>query len=709
MNTKKKYVRDVLQDEAVECGLACVSYITQYNGKKLTLQQLRRQYEVTADGLSFYHLIKIFNDHQHIAVGVKVDADSLKEVATPAILLWNNCHFVVLKKVTPRYIEVMDPAVGSRRYTSDEARLFFSGVALEITVNNDFQPSDPSEWGKKENNKHHFYSLTNFRIGVVKYSAYIIPLALLALLIQMTNVAIPKFMTLIFDEVLPNDDKDFLFLLIYIFSFVYFLQLLSNYLKIILSQRLRRSISQFEGLETVNRMLSMNLRFFSKRLPTDLLRKIKSVDVFHVIYTHGWIDILIESVFIVIFVTLILLISFKLAIVTLVATSIMVFTRLFFISPLMSRQYSAIDAEIQRDNSLLETIGNIDKVKLNNSEHVKITDWFTYHSRLEDNRAGIEKVQSLLELSLTGISHLQTIVIMGYGAYSVLKGENTAGQLISFIFYKECLMDNIRGVVEKHVSLKLCSVEVNRLNDLISENEEMATQNHVAYKSSALTRVEAFKCLEVKALYFSYSNLEAPMLRGVNFHLTEGQKLVLTGPSGCGKTTLMQILSGMLSPTQGDILVNNIPLLQFGLKQYQSQIAHVSVNENIINGNVIENIIYESGHYDMTLLEQCIEQSGLAETIRTLSAGLNTRLGNNGARLSSGQTQRLLIARALYRRPRLLLLDEPTSHLDEKSAEMIISLLKKLTMSCIIISHDKNLIEGIGNVLELQPITRGLR
>ena len=707
MMTKKKYVSDVIQDEAVECGLACVSYIAQYNGKKLTLQQLRRQYEVTADGLSFYHLMKIFSDQQHIATGVKVDANNLKEVATPAILLWNNCHFVVLKKVTSRYIEVMDPAVGSRTYTQEEVKLFFSGVALEVNVSSNFEPSDPSEWRKKENKKQSFFSLSNFREGIAKYSAYIIPLTLLTLLIQMTNVAIPKFMTLIFDEVLPNDDLDFLFLLIYIFSFVYFLQLITNYLKIILSQRLRRTISQFEGLETVNRLLSMNLKFFSKRLPTDLLRKIKSVDVFHIIFTHGWIDILIESVFIIIFIALILLISFKLAVLTLLATSVMIFIRLIFISPLMSRQYSAIDAEIQRDNSLLGTIDNIDKVKLNNSEAVKITDWFTYHSRLEDNRAGIEKIQSLLELSLTGISHLQTIVIMGYGAYSVLKGENSAGQLISFIFYKECLMDNIRSVVEKHVSLKLCSVEVNRLNDLIVENEEAGSTQQVEYKSSALTLREAFTSLEVKGLVFGYSNLDTPILHDINFCLNEGQKLVLTGPSGCGKTTLLQIVAGMLSPTQGGIYINNIPLPQFGIRQYQSQLAHVSVNDSLMNGSVIENIIYESGHYDMTLLEQCIEQSGLVEMIKHLSAGLNTRLGINGARLSSGQTQRLLIARALYKRPRLLLLDEPTSHLDENSAAIIIELIKKLPIACLIISHDKTLIEDIGNVFDLQPIIRG--
>lgn len=705
--TKKKYVSDVIQDEAVECGLACVSYIAQYNGKKLTLQQLRRQYEVTADGLSFFHLMKIFNDHQHVATGIKVDAADLKEVATPAILLWNNCHFVILKKVTSRYIEVMDPAVGSRKYTTSEVKLFFSGVALEVTVSSDFVPSHPSEWRKKELNKEYFYSLSNFRKGIVKHSAYMIPLTLLAILIQMTNVAIPKFMTLIFDEVLPNNDKDFLFLLIYIFSFVYLLQLSTQYLKIILSQRLRRYISQFEGLDIVSRMFSMNLNFFSKRLPTDLLRKIKSVDVFHVIFTHGWIDILIESVFIIIFITLLLLISFKLAVLTLLATCVMVFIRLLFISPLTSRQYSSIDAEIQRDNSLLETIENIDQVKLNNSESVKITDWFTYHSRLEDNRAGIEKIQSLLELSLTGISHIQTIVIMGYGAYSVLQGENTAGQLISFIFYKGCLMDNIRSVVEKHVSLKLCSVEVNRLNDLIVENEEAKLLDKAGFKSSALTLREEFTSIEVKELVFGYTNLEQPILRNINFSLTEGQKLVITGPSGCGKTTLIQIISGMISPTSGDILINNLSLLQFGIKQYQSQIAHVSVNDSIINGSVIDNIIYECGDYDMALLEFCIEQSGLIEVIRCLSAGLNTRLGVNGARLSSGQTQRLLIARALYRRPRLLLLDEPTSHLDEESADIIINLIKGLPTSCLIVSHDNRLIKEIGNVFKLPSLIRG--
>ncbi|WP_338563221.1 peptidase domain-containing ABC transporter [Erwinia sp. E_sp_B01_3] len=694
---KKYKTKDVIQDEVSECGLACISYICGTLGKKVALSTLRRQFDVTLDGLSFYNLMNISAEYQLVATGVQVAADSLSEIKTPAILLWNNCHFVVLKKVSRKGIEVMDPAVGSRKFTHLEVLRFFSGMALEIEPGDEFTVRPHQIWGDESKEDKSFFSLRSFKNGVLKYKGYMLPLAIMGIVIQVTNIAIPKFMSLVFDEVLPKNDEDFLFLLLYIFGFVYLVQAVGSYLKILLSQRLRRVISQFEGVKTVRKLFQMDLKFFNKRMPSDLLRKVKSVDVFHVIFTHGWLDIVIDGFFAVIFIVLLFMISFELALMTVTVTGLMVLTRVLLLSTLMSRQYSAIDAEVKRDNSLLQSIDNITMIKINHAEPRKISDWFYSHAELEDNRSSIEKINAMISLSVTTISHLQTLIIMGMGAYAVLKGESTAGQLISFIFYKNCLMGNVQTLVENHVNLKLCSVEVRRLLDISPANVTEVSQ----FSSSAVTTKEQIKTLSVKNLAFSYSNLEESFIKNINFTLNEGDKLVITGPSGCGKTTILNLLSGLLSPTEGEIIINDISLNRFGLRQYQSQISIVSPDDKIINGSVIENIVYESDSYDMLLLGQCIEQANLADVIRSLSAGLNTRLGINGARLSSGQQQRLMLARALYRRPTLILMDEPTSHLDKLSREAIMELVAQLPVSCIIVSHDEHLIKAIGNEIQM--------
>lgn len=691
---------DVVQDEAAECGLACISYISGALGKKIGLETLRRQYDVNLDGLSFYHMMKISADHNMIATGVTLTVDSLSELKKPAILLWNNCHFVVLKNVSSKKIEVMDPAVGSRFFTLQEAAQFFSGVALEFLIADEAmqETTEEKRTGEEPADENNFFSLKTFYHSLIKYKEYMLPLALMGISIQLTNVAIPKFMSLVFDEVLPKNDEDFLFLLLYIFAFVYLMQTVGSYLKIVLSQRLRRAISQTEGLSTVRRLFQMDLKFFQKRMPSDLLRKLKSVDIFHVIFTHGWLDIVIDGFFAIIFAVLLFMISFELALLTIAITGLMVLVRVMLLPTLMSHQYSAIDGEIRRDNSLLQSIDNISMIKINHSEHRKISNWFYHHAELEANRSSIEKINAVIQLSVTTISHIQTLIIMGIGAYAVLKGENTAGQLISFIFYKNCLMTNIQSLVENHVNLKICSVEVRRLKDITpAQQDETAS-----FSLSGLKKREQIASLEVKDLGFSYSNLDAPFIRHLNFAIGKQEKLVLTGPSGCGKTTVLNLLSGLLTPGEGDILVNGISLTRFGHRQYQSQIAVVSASDKIIDGSVLENIIYECDHHDMQLLEECIEKANLANVIRSLSAGLNTRLGTNGARLSSGQQQRLMIARALYRRPSLVMFDEPTSHLDEEARKAITQLVIDLPLPCIVVSHDRALIEAVGNEVAMR-------
>lgn len=187
----------------------------------------------------------------------------------------------------------MDPATGSRYFTYEEAASYFSGVALEIVPTEAFSTENKKDGDVKITP--HFFSLHTFTRGLAKYKSYMLPLAAMAIIIQLTNVAIPKFMSLVFDEVLPGNDEDLLFLLLYIFTFVYLMQAVGSYLKILISQRLRRSISQLEGVTTVNKLFQMDLKFFNKRMPSDLLRKIKSVDVFHVIFTQGWVDIITDA------------------------------------------------------------------------------------------------------------------------------------------------------------------------------------------------------------------------------------------------------------------------------------------------------------------------------------------------------------------------------------------------------------------------------
>ncbi|MBO1811263.1 peptidase domain-containing ABC transporter [Serratia ureilytica] len=693
---KHKKIKDIIQNESSECGLACVSYISMMYGKELPLASLREEYDVGLEGLSFFQLMKIFSHNQMIATGVSVRAEHLRELHKPAILLWNNCHFVVLKNVRKDTIEVMDPAVGSRIFTDKEVETFFSGVALEVILSDDFVPTGEV----RKNEKALSYGFRTFYRGIFEYKSYILPLALLSIMIHVTGIAIPKFVSLVFDEVIPKNDDEFLSLLLYIFGLIYLINIFCNYLKIILSQRLRRNISQIKGLSVIRDLFQMNIRFYQKRQPSDLLRKVKAIDAYPIIYTNGWLDIMIDSAFTFILVGLLFMASFNLAVMTVGIITLIVLVRIVLLPAIMSRQYSVIDAEISRDARLLNAVNSIGSIKINNSEYKNVDGWFSEHAQLEYNRSSIEKLHSILELSINTISHLQMMVILGYGAYSVLNGNISAGQLISFIFYKNIIMANIQSIVDNHLRIKLASVEVRRLDGLKPESSADRTQ----FKSVLNQKVEKIQSLRLENISFTYSKLEDPVITNLSFELSKGSKVALTGPSGSGKTTVLNILSGLLKPSDGCILVNNINLQRFGIRQYQSQISIVSTDDKIISGTVTENIIYDSDLYDIHLLENCIKHADLEGVIRSLNAGLNTRLGYNGTRLSSGQQQRLMFARALYRQPEIMLLDEPTSHLDKESRDVIIEMILALPIACVVVTHDQYLIEKLDYKVRLTGV-----
>lgn len=696
--TKLKRIPDVIQDESAECGLAAISYISGLYGRPVPLYALRNKYDVPVEGLSFFHMMKICRDYGMIATGLQVKPCDIQELAIPSVLLWNNCHFVVLTSVSAKGIKVMDPAVGTRQFSMSEVEAFFSGMALEVTqADSEQQPSLAAEKPKQQ------ASAFSFLNGARKYKAYIAPLAVLTIVIQLTNLAIPKLTSLVFDEVIPNNDEDFLYLLLYIFGFIYFINSISGYLKIVVSHRLRRFISYQEGLSIVHKLFSMNLRYFNKRMPPDILRTIKAVDVLHINYTNGWIDIFIETIFTCLLFALLFLISFKLALIIMILSLTMVLIRIIFLPAILSRQYSAIDAEIKRDNVLLGSIDTINAVKIGHTEHRKINSWFTHHADMEHNRSSIEHASSLIELFINVFSNIQTLVITGLGAYYVLKGENSAGHLISFILYKNIIVSNLQSMIEKHTQLRLCEVEIRRMQDI---DPDPATP-HEEFKHTVRENVEVVKNVTVSDLGFGYNNLDDRLFSHLHFTIGENEKIAIIGPSGCGKTTILNLLSGLLAPTEGTISINGIELTRFGISQFHQQIAFVTPDDKLLNGTVIENIIYESDHYDMSLLDESIEKSGFADVVRQLPSGLNTRLGTNGSRLSSGQQQRLMLARALYRRPRLLLLDEPTSHLDSEAKKQVITQINALSVMCIIVTHDRELIASVDKCIELEKLKHG--
>lgn len=695
----------ILQDEPFECGLACMASIAQAYGISISLDRLRKEYEVSADGLSFYHLIKVASDLGLSAKGYYVDAEDLADLRLPAIILWNNCHFVVLTKVERNYIEVMDPAVGSRRFDKLDVASFFGGAAMEVTSilerpKTSVKPYAVDDDGKVEGDDYNAFDfgLLRFFKTFGCYWTWLVPLLILSICVQLAQVASPKFISLTLDEVLGKHDKDFLHLLLFVFGFVYLIQTVCGYIKNLLVQRLRQYISQEQGEIMIFSLMRMPIKYFWKRHPSDIIRRAKAIDQVHYMYTHGWMELFFSVFFSSVFAFLMYLIDPKLTVIVLVLSLAFVLLRVVFVPAFKSRMYSAIDGEIRRDFHLMESIKKIEAVKLYQLSDQAALSWNSEHARLEQDRARIERMQANVELTNQAVSHLQMLVIVGLGASAVLKGENSVGMLVSFIFYKDFFMGNVLSAVENHLQIKMVKVETDRLKDV-----RVSTENRVqgCYRERLSTPYELLREVAFDSVSFSYSNLDGSILHDISIILLCDEKVALLGPSGCGKTTFMNILSGLLEPTSGKVLINGRERGLFGQNQYSKQVAVVRSSDKVIPGTVIDNVIYGEV-LDVDLLECCLSSADLDDVIRQLPLGLNTRLGPNGSQLSSGQQQRLMIARALYRQPKLLMLDEPTSHLDGEARRKVMETIERLDVGVFLITHDEEVAAICHRILRIK-------
>lgn len=688
-----KSVPVILQDEMSECGMAAIAMIASYHGHALGLRQMRQRCSVARDGMSLFQIIKVSETLGFACRPLKVMLDGLRQVRTPSILFWNKMHFVVLEAVERRGLRIIDPALGRRFYTWEEALPLFSGVALELVPGLHFtlQRKSPARQA---------LSFTQVLSRNPWLLRYLVPMGLLAIVMYLGAIAAPKLFSLTIDEVVAKNDEDFLYLILYVFGAIFLFKTLAAWLRTWLDAQLRIALTQDLGIGVMAWLLRLPVGWFERRAPGDILRRTQATDRAYTQFTAGWMDMTIDAVFGLAFLCLMALINLPLAGLSLMLCLLFFGFRLLTL-PMMERTHKvAIEAETARNVSLLGTVNAIESMKLYHYEAAKLARWSNQHVDTEVARAKVQRLQSMNVVVHEGLSHGHSLLVSALGAFAVLQGNNSIGDLFAFVLYKDMFMGCMLNLLDRYASLRLVQVELRRVEDILDEPPEWVETE--TYLARADEPHAALLSLEVHGGVFRYSSFERPVFMDVDLHLAAGSKVAIFGPSGCGKSTLLKVLAGFYRLEAGQFEVNGVELQRFGLQRYRQNLAHVTAHDEIIAGSVIDNITLDAERGDGTWLQGCVEQAGLLPAVQGLANGFNTLLGPNGVQLSTGQKQRLLIARALYRRPQVLLLDEPTSHLDADARDVIIATLGQLSMLCVVVTHDRHVAKACDVVLQMR-------
>jgi ATP-binding cassette subfamily B protein RaxB len=271
----------------------------------------------------------------------------------------------------------------------------------------------------------------------------------------------------------------------------------------------------------------------------------------------------------------------------------------------------------------------------------------------------------------------------------------TIGMLLAFIAYKDQFLGRVSNLIDKAVDLTMLRLHGERLADIALEAPEPRQQAGLASASDAPA------ALEVRNLRFRYSDNEPWIVDGVSFRAQPGETLAIAGASGCGKTTVLKILASLLRPAAGEILVNGQPLDHLGIDRWRSMIGVVMQDDQLFAGSVADNICFFDDQPDAQRIEECARLAAVHDDILDMPMGYHTLIGDMGTVLSGGQKQRVLIARALYRRPKLLLLDEATNHLDVATEMAITAAIRSLPLTRILVAHRPETIRGCDRVIYL--------
>jgi ATP-binding cassette subfamily B protein RaxB len=676
----------VLQAEATECGLACLAMVAGYHGHVVDLATLRRRFPVSLKGATLAGLIQVAGQLNLGTRPLKLDLDHLHKLRLPCVLHWDFNHFVVLKAVNGKSVTIHDPGIGSRTLSLDEVSKSFTGVALELWPTTNFQP-------KVEKQTIRLRSLMGRVNGLFSSCAQIL---VLALALEAFALLSPFFLQWVIDNVILSADRDLLTTLAIGFALLMLMQQALQAIRSWVLLYMGTTLNLQWRANVFSHLIRLPVQYFEKRHLGDVVSRFGTTDIIQRTLTTSFLEAILDGVMTIATLVLMFVYSPLLAAIAVTAMVLYTLVRCLWYRPLRRATEEQIVHAARQESNLLETIRGVKAIKLFQRQDERRAGWLALvvdQTNAELRTAKLQLFYKLLNGLLFGI---ENILIIWLGATLVIKGNFSVGVLTAFMSYKTQFATRVSGLIDKFFEVKMLQLQGERLADIVLTEPEAAQGTH-----QLLDIKEVAPKIIVRGLRFRYSEHEPYVLDGVNLEVPTGTSVAIAGPSGCGKTTLLNLLLGVLPATEGEILIGGIPLQRLGVDQFRSIVGTVLQDDVLFAGSISDNISFFDPKPDYQWIAECAQLAAIGADIAAMPMGFNTLVGDMGTVLSGGQKQRVLLARALYKRPRILFLDEATSHLDIEKEKLVNQAVQQLDITRVIIAHRPETIASVDRVIVL--------
>ena len=681
----------ILQTEVAECGLACLAMIAGRYGHRVDLPALRLRYNLSLRGTTLHDLVRMAS-HMGLATrALRAELPHLRRLRLPCILHWDHNHFVVLTRVRRRRAVIHDPAVGRRYVPMQEVDKRFTGVVLEAW------PTEKFERGVERARVRIWHLLRRTH----RFAAVAVQVLVMSLVLEAMSIAIPIGFQLILDEVVVSNDQDLLTLIVLGLGLVIAFRAIIDFTRSWAIMVAGFSLTLQWKMSLFRHLLLLPLSFFERRHAGDIASRFISIDRIQQTLNAASISPIVDGIMAFVLVGMMWLYDPWLAVVAIAMTAIYALTRSLAYRLYRRANEEAVVYAANENSHFLESLRGMASIKALAIGDRRQGVWNNF---LVD-RVGAELRVSKIDLVFTTVSTLlfglDRVVIIFLGTRAVIGGTLSVGMLVAFLAYKDQFSQRIGRLLDTIVRLGTLTVHGERIADIALAEPEHGNTNQSGGLAAGVNSTNVG--ISAHGISFRYSDNEPFIIADFDLEVNPGECVAIAGPSGAGKTTLLKILAGLLRPTAGTVLIDGAPLPTIGLEAYRSQIGCVLQDDRLFAGSIAENIAGFSPSPHLERIQQVAQLAAIHEEIVRMPMGYETLVGDMGSSLSGGQMQRVVLARALYRLPRILLLDEATSHLDEENERTINAAIRQLPISRVIVAHRRSTLDMADRIVPIWP------